>query len=160
METVHKVAFLALLSFALIVKALYAVAQSSSPCSLLCKGQAECFEGIVKDIVDGDTMMIGDETVRLSLVNTPEKGDGRYQSAIDFLWSVCPVGSNAVVDEDDLQTSRSHRRLLAVVYCEFGDRYINLNEVLLEQGQAVILEDFCDRSEFRKENWATSHGCP
>ena len=125
----------------------------------LCKGDAECFGGTVEDIIDGDTLEVDDETIRLVLINTPEKWEDDYEAAIDFLWGVCPIGSAVIVDEDDMQTSRSHGRMIAAVYCEYRGRYINLNEELLEAGHADIVTDFCEQSEFADEEWARLHGC-
>lgn len=120
-----------------------------------CKGSAKCFLGTLDKIVDGDTVEVDGQTVRLSLVNTPEKGSPGYDDAISFLERICPLRSNVLVDEDDMQISRSHRRVIAEVHCEG----VNLNEALLDSGNAWILEDFCERSEFSSENWARYHGC-
>jgi len=126
---------------------------------ILCKGSASCFEGVVDDIIDGDTLEINGETVRLALVDTPEKWEDNYEAAIDFVWELCPIGSEVVVDEDDMQTSGSHRRVVAVVYCSLEGRFNNLNEELLKAGYAIILEDFCEKSEFANEGWAKLYGC-
>jgi endonuclease YncB( thermonuclease family) len=125
----------------------------------LCKGSAMCFEGVVEDVIDGDTLEINGETVRLALIDTPEKWENYYEAAIDFVWEICPIGRKVIVDEDDLQISGSYRRVVAVVYCESNGRFKNLNEELLSAGYAKILEDFCERSEFGKEEWATLYGC-
>ena len=120
-----------------------------------CKGSARCFYGTLEKAVDGDTLQISGETVRLALINTPEKSEEGYDAAREFVESVCPTGSDVVVDEDDRQISRSHRRMVAVVYCSSK----NLNEALLVNGYAEILPDFCSRSEFSGEQWATAYGC-
>jgi endonuclease YncB( thermonuclease family) len=125
----------------------------------LCRGSARCFKGIVEDIIDGDTLKINEETIRLSLVNTPEKGDDEYFAAIAFVEKTCPIGSKAMVDEDDFQVSRSHRRIVATVYCEYEGTFRNLNEELLRSGYAELLENFCERSEFKSERWAMEYGC-
>lgn len=119
-------------------------------------GSARHFEGIVERVVDGDTLVVAGETVRLALVNAPDKTEDGYAAAVDFTSSLCAPGFNAVVDEDGLQTSRSHRRIVALVSCNG----VNLNEELLKAGHAELLEDFCDASEFGKEAWAISYGCP
>lgn len=120
-----------------------------------CKGEARCFYGTIEKAVDGDTLEISGETVRLALINTPEKQTGGYDDARQFVERMCPIGSDVVVDEDDHQISRSHRRIIAVVYC--GS--INLNKELLSAGHAHILSDFCEQSEFANEQWAKSYGC-
>lgn len=126
-----------------------------------CQGQADCFRGTVTEIVDGDTIDINNVRVRLALINTPERGDSGYTEAIDFVGSVCGVGTKALVDEDDGQKEGSFDRLIGLVYC--GDDGINnkkpLNELLLERGYAVIYQDFCNISEFSSASWAQKYGC-
>jgi hypothetical protein len=61
-----------------------------------CQGQADCFRGTVTEIVDGDTLDVNNVRVRLALVNTPENG---YTEAVDFVQSVCGIGTAALVDE-------------------------------------------------------------
>ncbi|MFH1623205.1 MAG: thermonuclease family protein [Candidatus Aenigmatarchaeota archaeon] len=119
------------------------------------EGQPKRFEGIVERVIDGDTLVVDGETVRLALVNAPEKEEHGYAEAAGFTSGLCPVGSNAIVDEDDMQVARSHRRVVAVVMCGGA----NLNEELLKAGHAKIVEDFCTASEFANEKWATSYGC-
>jgi hypothetical protein len=126
-----------------------------------CQGQADCFRGTVTEIVDGDTLDINNVRVRLALVNTPERGQSGYTEAIDFVQSVCGVGTTALVDEDDGQKEGSFDRVIGLVYC--GNDNINnkksLNDLLLEGGYAVIYQDFCGISEFSSAAWAQSRGC-
>jgi hypothetical protein len=126
-----------------------------------CKGQADCFRGTVTEIVDGDTLDVNNVRVRLALVNTPGSGENGYTEAIDFVQSVCDVGTTALVDEDDGQKEGSFDRVIGLVYC--GNDNINnkksLNELLLEGGYAVIYQDFCSISEFSSSSWAQSRGC-
>jgi CheY-like chemotaxis protein len=126
-----------------------------------CQGQADCFRGTVTEIVDGDTLDINNVRVRLALVNTPERGQSGYTEAIDFVQSVCGVGTTALVDEDDGQKEGSFDRLIGLVHC--GNDNINnkksLNELLLEGGYAVIYQDFCGISEFSSASWVQSRGC-
>jgi hypothetical protein len=126
-----------------------------------CQGQADCFRGTVTEIVDGDTLDINNVRVRLALVNTPERGQSGYTEAIDFVQSVCGLGTTALVDEDDGQKEGSFDRVIGLVYC--GNDNINnkksLNDLLLEGGYAVIYQDFCNISEFDSESWAQSRGC-
>jgi Staphylococcal nuclease homologue len=122
-----------------------------------CKGSADCFRGIVTEIVDGDTLDVNNVRIRLSMVDTPEKGDPGYDEATDATESRCPVGSEALVDEDDGQTSGSYGRLIGVVYC--NESRSSLNELLLAAGKAVLYEDFCEVSEFANDDWVTRFGC-
>ena len=120
-----------------------------------CTGSASCFSGTVTRVVDGDTIDVNDVRVRLALVNTPERGEPGYSEAGAFTAGMCPVGSVALVDEDDLQTGGSYGRIVAKVFC--GDR--NLNAGLLEAGHATLLTRFCSGSEFAGEEWAVRHDC-
>lgn len=120
-----------------------------------CRGSADCLKGEVTKVVDGDTLYIGDVKIRLALVNTPEVGEPGYDDAKNFTASLCPVGSQATADQDDLQLQDTYGRMLAVVYC--GGK--NLNQELLEYGHAVILTQYCTESEFGNDSWATAYGC-
>ena len=118
-----------------------------------CKGTAACFTDTVTYIVDGDTLDVGSTRVRLALVNSPEVGQSGYTEAKQFTAQTCPVGSQALVDEDDGQTGGSYGRMVALVYC--GS--VNLNAALLSSGNAVLVEYYCAVSEFASEPWT---GCP
>ncbi len=118
-----------------------------------CKGTAACFTDSVAYIVDGDTLDVGSTRIRLALVNSPEVGQPGYTEAKQFTAQTCPVGSQALVDEDDGQTGGSYGRMIAVVYCGSA----NLNAALLTSGNAVLVTYYCSVSEFADEPWT---GCP
>src|SRR5437867_714598 len=118
-----------------------------------CRGTAACFTDAVTYIVDGDTLDVGSTRIRLALVNTPEVGQAGYTEAKQFTAETCPVGSQALVDEDDGQTGGSYGRMVAVVYCAG----VNLNAALLSSGYAVLVPYYCNVSEFANESWT---GCP
>src|SRR5438034_11496701 len=118
-----------------------------------CRGSAHCFSDTVTYIVDGDTLDVGSTRIRLTLVNSPEVGQPGYTEAKQFTAQTCPVGSQALVDEDDGQTGGSYGRMVAVVYC--GG--VNLNGALLTSGNAVLVVYYCSVSEFADEPWT---GCP
>ena len=120
-----------------------------------CKGSAKCISGLVTRIIDGDTIVVDDKSIRFSLVNTPEWGDKDYFHAGAYIETVCPIGSKVVVDEDDGQTQGSFGRIIGKIYCN----RIILNEEILESGYAVILTKFCSVSEFANEPWAKKFGC-
>jgi hypothetical protein len=121
-----------------------------------CMGTATCLKAVVIRVIDGDTIDVSEGVrVRLSLVDTPERGADGYQKATEFTEQVCPVGSEVLVDEDDEQTSGSYGRLVGKVYCEGGI----INEMLLESQNAVILGEFCEGSEFSRDDWAVKFGC-
>ncbi len=122
-----------------------------------CRGDSSCFFGNLTKIVDGDTLEVSGEVIRLSLVNTPEKGQSGFDESIRFVESSCKVGEIVLVDEDDMQVSRSHRRIVAKVYCRNGT--FDLNRELVMSGNAEILEKFCGKSEFSDEEWVQNNGC-
>jgi|GEM_PF-2444715 len=107
--------------------------------------------GPVTNVVDGDTLDINDIRIRLSLVNTPEVGEPGFDSAKDFVESLC-LDKNGQVDIDDGQRQGSFGREIGVVYCDG----INLNSKLMSNGYALISAEFCDVSEFASEAWASS----
>jgi len=107
-------------------------------------------------ITDGDTLYVDGVKIRLTLVDTPESNEAGYREAAMFTRSICPVGSTALVDEDDGQTQKSYGRTIAVVYC--GKH--NLNKELLDSGHAEIYKRFCSVSEFSNEAWAYSYCRP
>ena len=142
---------LLLTAIVLAVTAAYVLMQPPAPGGA-CRGTARCFTATVTNLVDGDTLDVGDDRIRLALVNTPEVGESGYQAAKDFTAGVCPVGSQARVDEDDGQTGGSYGRIVGVVSC--GGR--NLNAELVSAGHAVILTGFCPVSEFAGDPWAAA----
>jgi endonuclease YncB( thermonuclease family) len=130
-----------------------------------CQGQADCFKGKVTGVVDGDTLDINNIRVRLTLVNTPERGEAGYTEAREFVKSVCSIGTDVLVDEDDGQKEGSYDRLIGLIYCVGDDNNSSnkkealLNEVLLQRGYAVVFEEFCDKSEFSNSSWVQEYGC-
>ena len=120
-----------------------------------CVGNARCISGFVTRVIDGDTIVVGDKSIRFALVNTPEWGDYDYDQAGNYIETICPIGSKVLIDEDDGQTQGSFGRIIGKIYCN----NINLNEEILEAGHAEILTKFCDVSEFAEESWAQNFGC-
>jgi Staphylococcal nuclease homologue len=105
--------------------------------------------GKVNHVVDGDTLDINDIRIRLSLVDTPERGDPGFKEATQFVVKLC-LGENAEVDIDDGQRRGSFGREIGVVYCD-GE---NLNEQLMENNLGIIDTRFCEKSEFSNDKWA------
>lgn len=122
---------------------------------IICEGSANCFTGKVVKVIDGDTIVIDDSQVRLALTSTPELDETYGLQAKEFTESICPVGSTALVDEDDGQAGGSYGRTIAKVYC--GKTL--LNSELLDKGLGVIDTTFCGVSEFSTQDWAQKYGC-
>ena len=120
-----------------------------------CMGNARCIFGTVVKIVDGDTIQVDDEAVRFALATAPDLRVYGGMESRDFIQTLCPVGSEVIVDQDDSQTEASYGIIIGVVYCN----EINLNKELLDIGLGHLSVQFCDSSEFRNTDWAQKHGC-
>jgi micrococcal nuclease len=106
--------------------------------------------GNVTYVVDGDTLDIDEIRVRLSLVNTSERGQPGFKEAKDFVNTLC-LGKKGELDVDDGQRRGDrYGREIGVVYCDG----ININEKLMDNDLANILTEYCDISEFASEIWA------
>lgn len=139
---------------------------TSSAVQLECEGSAACFRGNITKIVDGDTLDINGVRVRLSIVNAPEIGQEHYTEAKRLVELLCPVGSIALVDQDDGQKGGSYGRMIGEVHCEYNHYNENNNynssniaEQLLKSGFAVILAKHCNNSEFADDAWVKEFGC-
>jgi len=83
-----------------------------------CSGSARCITGVVTKVIDGDTIKVDGQSIRFALASAPELGSyGAGVKETEFIQSICPVGSTALVDEDDEQTQGSYGRIVGVVYC-------------------------------------------
>lgn len=122
---------------------------------LNCMGIAQCFAGVVTEVIDGDTLKVNGESIRFSLASAPElKGYGGID-ARNFIETLCPVGSTVTVDEDDGQVIGSYGRMVALIHCND----VNLNSELLDSNLGYLEDRFCDSSEFAEQRWAQKHGC-
>lgn len=120
-----------------------------------CSGGARCIIGTVTRIVDGDTIYVDGQSIRFALASAPELAESGGANAKNFVERLCPVGSSAIVDEDDGQTQGSYGRIIGLIYCNG----VNLNESVLDVGHAIIDERFCSSSEFIANSWVKRHGC-
>ena len=111
----------------------------------------------MKRVIDGDTIELQEcgKRIRLALVNTPEYYQEGYTEAREFTENLCPAGSAVTVDQDDGQPYDIYVRIVGVVYC--GGK--NLNAELAYSGLGKIATEFCERSEFAREDWAWKYGC-
>jgi len=129
------------------------IQSTSNPSS--CSGNARCISGTVTQVIDGDTIRVDGQSIRFTLASTPEFNEFGGPEARNFIEEVCPVGSPALVDEDDGQTEGSYGRIVGVIYCNG----INLNEAVLDANLGYLASGFCDKSEFSNTAWAQKHGC-
>ena len=120
-----------------------------------CSGNARCIIGKVTEIIDGDTIKVDSQSIRFALSSAPELNESGGVDARKFIETLCSVGSDVLVDEDDKQTGGSYDRLVGVIHCNG----VNLNEELLDAGLGYLSSGFCSTSEFENHSWAQKHGC-
>jgi len=125
-----------------------------------CTGAAEYFTGVVSRVIDGDTLEVNNNRdirirIRLVLVAAPERNTVKGPATTNYLRQLCPVGSKALVDQDDCQLEDDYGRMLAMVWCR--DRRVN--EEIIRSGHARIYHRFCRQSEFGRQPWAVALGC-
>jgi len=120
-----------------------------------CSGSARCFTGTVTQVIDGDTIKVDGQSIRFALASAPEITQVGGMEARSFIAELCPVGSTALVDEDDLQTQGSYGRILGVIHCNG----VNLNKEILDEGLGYLSSGFCSTSEFATLPWAKKYGC-
>lgn len=138
---IFSIIIVSLFSFALLDSNLYSNREEQDDIEL---------EGIVNYVVDGDTLDINDIRIRLALVDTPERGQDGYKEAREFVKNSC-LNKKGEVDIDDGQRRGDrYGREIGVVYCEG----INVNKALVENNLTKIYTEYCDISEFSKEEWA------
>lgn len=138
----------------------------------LCRGNAYCKEGTIERVIDGDTIKfyknefidgrIFDGRVRLVLVSAPESNQEGGPEATAYLGYLCPVGSEALIDQDDEQKYDRFGRMVAVVWCgDIRSIYaIRSNERMITEGYATLYVSFCRITSAGKEDWAIALGCP
>jgi endonuclease YncB( thermonuclease family) len=107
-------------------------------------------EGKVTYVVDGDTLDINDIRIRLSLIDTPERGQDGYQEAKNFVKDLCLKKEGQVDVDDGQRRGDRYGRDIGIVYCNG----INLNAALMENNLARIYTEYCDISEFSNEKWS------
>jgi endonuclease YncB( thermonuclease family) len=122
---------------------------SRCPESSFCKGTARCFNGTVTEIIDGDTLKVNNVSIRLTLIDAPEYNEEGWNETKELALSICPIGSKAIVDEDDGQ-NESYGRIVAVVYCNRR----NLNAEMIYNKYVTMYKEFCNVSEFANEDWS------
>lgn len=99
------------------------------------------FGGTVTKVIDGDTLDVVTRegntiTIRLALIDAPERDEAGFDEAKNFITEQC-LNKNAEVDPDNNQ-GLTYGRTVAVVYCEG----VNVNEAILDNNFANIYENF------------------
>ena len=104
----------------------------------------------VTTIYDGDTFKISSgEVIRLADVDCPESYEYGYSKSTNYLTDLIG-GKKVYLDIDDQYRTDQYGRLVCVVYVEQGSRLLNINQALLDSGNAVI-DDY--PNEFSPYSW-------
>ena len=127
----------------------------NSQLSTECLGDARCFTGTVTKIIDGDTIHVNDQSVRFALTSAPGLQGYGGIDARDFIQTICPVGSEVLVDEDDGKILDSYDQMVGMVTCND----MILNKELVDAGLGHFEDRFCSSSEFANLSWAIKYGC-
>jgi len=93
----------------------------------------KCF---VNRVIDGDTLVCNNETIRLLGIDTPEKGEPFSEQATDFLKQVEDKEIETLRDWDD--EGKYYRKLRYIFY---ENRLINIEILENGLGKAFMTED-------------------
>ncbi len=105
------------------------------------------YKGIIKRVIDGDTIIIDidlgfkfrfcEQPIRLYGINAPEIEDSEGLRAKEFLgqYENCECRIKTVKDKKG-----KYGRFLAVVWIFINNRFVNINELLVEKGYAVYYD--------------------
>lgn len=110
----------------------------------------ELVAGVVTRNIDGNTIEIDGVRIRIPLVDVEDSGNPNMPHAV-LARLLCPVGSPAQYDIDDLQERDRYGRTIAMVYCNTG---LSLGEIMIGFGLGWVNEWYCDKSEFGQDVWA------
>lgn len=101
---------------------------------------------LVTNVVDGDTLDIETgERIRLSGINTPEKGEECYQQAKNMLTQL--TLNKYVYLERDIDDRGKYGRKLRYVY--INDSMVNA--ILVSQGYALVYDKYKDSTKYYSE---------
>ena len=133
---------------------------STAPAPPQCTGDARCLRGTVTSVPTADAILLsGGMSVRLALVSVPAPLEAGGEQARRLVASICPAGTQLVVDEDDLGASATSSssttfrgRIVGEAFC--NDGAVSIQDVLVASGLGVIDRASCDASEFAVRAWA------
>ena len=131
----------------------------STPASLPSAVHPDAVQGVITRIIDGDTLVFDGDTYRLSLIDTPERGEDGYREATNALKALCPAGSTAYVEDDSIQGQDRYDRYLGVVWCEGNNYATTAGEYLSDNGYLKkFYTSFCGNTEAATAQWAETSG--
>jgi len=111
------------------------------------KGEPSFESGFVTKVIDGDTVVINGESVRLLGMDTPERGEKCYSESTQRLKEL--VLNKDVLLESDVSDKDQYKRLLRYVFIEENGERINVNILLVREGFATAR--FYEDRKYRNE---------
>ncbi len=117
-----------------------------------CPINGQCITGTVTKIVAGHTIHVDGQSVRFALATAP-KSIG--EESRNFIHTICPVGTEVLIDEEYSHIEDINFNIIGVVYCNG----MNLNQELLDSGLGNFETRFCNSSKFAGDSWALKYGC-
>ena len=119
----------------------------------------DAIQGTITRIIDGDTLVFNGDTYRLSLIDTPERGENGYSEATNALKSLCPPGSTAYVENNSIQGVDKYDRYIGVFWCEGNNYDTTAGEYLFDNGLLKkFYTGFCNDTESATAQWAEESG--
>lgn len=115
-------------------------------------------QGVLTRVVDGDTIDISGVRYRLSLIDTPERGEPGFWNATNEVKRLCPQNSTVYYDNDDLEQTDRYGRHLGVVWCAGNQYNSTVGEHLYNLGLAEFFHRYCESAEAATKEWAEIHG--
>lgn len=105
--------------------------------------------GFVTKVIDGDTVVINGESVRLLGIDTNERGEPCYKEAKERMEEF--VLNKEVKLERDIKDKDQYKRLLRYIFVEdnINGKEINVNLKMVEEGFAVAR--FYEDKKYREE---------
>lgn len=101
----------------------------------------------VTKIIDGDTIIVNGESVRLLGIDTAERGEECYKEAKVRLEEL--ILNKEVILESDIKNKDQYKRLLRYVFVEENGEKININLKLVVEGLAIAR--FYEDKKYKEE---------
>jgi len=92
-------------------------------------------KGFVTKIIDGDTIVVNGEHIRLLGIDTDERGEPCYKEAKDILGEL--ILNKEIEMEKDFTDRDQYDRLLRYIFIINESIEININLLLVEEGLAI-----------------------
>lgn len=103
--------------------------------------------GTMTHVIDGHTVIIDGDRIRLSLIDVEDSGNSSMPHAA-LARALCPVGAGVSYDIDDGQPTGRYERTIVMVWCHADGGYaVSLDRTMVQFGLGWINDRYCDRSE-------------